>query len=66
MWVSDRRLYLDKHGKAVEADDPRAAELLCGHSDPIPWQQARDLGLVDKDGNTLPPKEKPAGKAKDQ
>lgn len=64
MWISDRRLYLDKKGHVVEDGDAAAVDLLCGHSDAIPVEQAQKLGLVDKDGNTLPPKEK-AGKAKD-
>lgn len=47
MWTADRRLYLDKEGKAVEADDPSRTSLLVAEGGSIPLDQAAQLGLVE-------------------
>jgi hypothetical protein len=45
-WVADRRLYLDKDGKAVEANDPSRATLLVAAGNTIPLEEAERLGLT--------------------
>ncbi len=45
-YVANRRLYLDKDGKVVEANDPTRATLLVPAGGTLPEQQARDLGLL--------------------
>lgn len=45
-WTADRRLYLDKDGKVVEADDPTRARLLIAQGGALPIEQAKALGLV--------------------
>lgn len=45
-WTADRRLYLDKNGKVVEADDPGRVSLLVAQGGSIPLVQAEALGLV--------------------
>lgn len=47
MWTADRRLYLDKDGKAVEANDPARSSLLVAEGGSIPLDQAAQLGLVE-------------------
>ena len=64
MWTANRRIYLDKRGRAVEEGDEHAVTLLAGAWDRIPMEQAIKLGLVDKDGNTVDPKDR-APKAKE-
>lgn len=47
LWTADRRLYLDRAGKVVEADDPtRATLLVAGPGATIPYAQAETLGLT--------------------
>lgn len=45
-FVSDRRLYLDKDGKVVEADDPARASLLVAKGASLPEDVARKYGLI--------------------
>ena len=45
-YIADRRLYLDKNGKVVEANDPTRAVLLVGAGGTLPEARARELGLV--------------------
>jgi hypothetical protein len=47
-WTADRRLYLDKNGKVVEANDPTRARLLVAAGATIPLDRARELGLVEE------------------
>jgi hypothetical protein len=47
MWKADRRLYLDRAGKVVEADDPTKHKLLVNKDQSLPLAQARELGLTD-------------------
>ena len=46
-FTSDRRLYLDKYGKVVEADDPTKLTLLVGEGGTIPMARAKELGLTE-------------------
>lgn len=46
MWTSNRRLYLDKDGKVVEADDPTRQSLLVAAGGSIPLADAERYGLV--------------------
>ena len=46
MWTSDRRIYLTKDGKPVEAGDPNAAQLLVAAGGQIPLADAEKYGLV--------------------
>lgn len=43
-----RRLYLDKAGKVVEANDPARQTLLGTAGFTIPAERARELGLLDE------------------
>lgn len=45
-WTADRRLYLDKDGKVVEANDPNRARLLVAAGNTIPLEEAERLGLA--------------------
>jgi hypothetical protein len=56
-WTANRRIYLDQHGRAVEADDPARASLLVPAGGTLPLERARALGLV---ADPEPPA--PAGK----
>lgn len=46
LWTADRRLYLDKDGKVVEADDPTRQSLLVATGGTIPLADAERYGLV--------------------
>ncbi len=46
IWKADRRLYLDRAGKVVEATDPTRAMLLVPEGGTLPMDRALDLGLV--------------------
>lgn len=46
MWTSDRRLYLDKDGKVVEADDPTRVSLLVAAGGNMPMADAERYGLT--------------------
>lgn len=46
-WTADRRLYLNKDGKAVEADDPARVSLLVAEGGAIELERAQQLGLVE-------------------
>lgn len=46
LWTADRRLYLDKDGKVVEADDPTRQSLLVAVGGTIPLADAERYGLV--------------------
>jgi hypothetical protein len=63
-WTADRRLYLDKDGNVVEADDPARATLLVNAGAALPLDQARALGLVDADGAAVKAKKASANKAR--
>lgn len=45
-WTADRRLYLDKDGKVVEANDPTRTRLLVAAGNTIPIEEAQRLGLI--------------------
>lgn len=45
-FISDRRLYLDENGNAVEANDPARSTLLVGKGGAMPMARARELGIV--------------------
>lgn len=45
-WTAPRRLYLNKEGAVVEADDPERESLLVAAGGHIPLAQAQTLGLV--------------------
>lgn len=45
-WTADRRLYLDKDGTVVEADNPARVRLLIAEGGTLPIEQARALGLI--------------------
>ena len=46
LWTSDRRIYLNAEGKAVEADDPTKQSLLVAQGGTIPLADAEKYGLV--------------------
>lgn len=46
MWTADRRLYLDKDGKVVEANDPTRQRLLIAQGGNMPLELAQKYGLV--------------------
>jgi hypothetical protein len=46
VWTANRRLYLDKAGRVVEADDPNRASLLVPAGGALPLDRARELGLL--------------------
>ena len=46
IWTADRRIYLDKHGNAVEADNPAKAVLLVPAGGALPMERAQALGLA--------------------
>lgn len=61
MYVATRRLYLDKDGKVVEADDPTRQSLLVAVGGKLMPEDAQRYGLVDADGKA---KAAPSNKAK--
>lgn len=69
LWTSDRRLYLDKDGKVVEADDPTRQSLLVAQGGTIPLADAQRYGLTTPIAPAAPGDEQkakaaPANKAK--
>lgn len=64
LWTSDRRLYLDKDGKAVEADDPTRQSLLVAAGGTIPLADAERYGLVEVTPAQVKAKAAPTNKAK--
>lgn len=48
-FIADRRIYLDRTGRAVEADDPARAELLVATGGSLPYERAAELGLVSRE-----------------
>jgi len=46
IWTADRRLYLDKNGRVVEATDPTRSRLLVPTGGTLPLSQADALGLL--------------------
>jgi len=52
-YAADRRLYLDKTGAVVEADDPARVELLAPAGGTIPMPRAVALGLVPDENNAV-------------
>jgi hypothetical protein len=46
LWTADRRLYLNKDGQVVEADDPTRQTLLVAQGGTIPLADAERYGLV--------------------
>lgn len=67
LWTSDRRLYLDKDGKVVEANDPTKQRLLVAQGGTIPLEDAERYGLITVTPAIVAPvekaKEAPANKA---
>ncbi|MBP7570779.1 MAG: hypothetical protein KBA95_12030, partial [Acidobacteria bacterium] len=61
-WTADRRLYLDRDGKVVEADDPARATLLAPAGGALPLARAQSLGLVT--GPDAPPPAEGGGPVK--
>lgn len=57
MYISPERLYLDKDGKVVKADDPNRVSLLVGKGGSIPQADADRYGLT---GTADEPDEKAA------
>jgi hypothetical protein len=59
-YTADRRLYLDKNGKVVEANDPTRATLLVAAGATLPEARARELGLlvVEEKAKAEPPQTK--------
>jgi pyruvate/2-oxoglutarate dehydrogenase complex dihydrolipoamide acyltransferase (E2) component len=45
-YIATERLYLDKDGKVVKADDPARASLLVGVGGRLPIERAEELGLT--------------------
>jgi pyruvate/2-oxoglutarate dehydrogenase complex dihydrolipoamide acyltransferase (E2) component len=45
-YIATERLYLDKDGKVVKADDPNRASLLVGVGGRLPIERAEELGLT--------------------
>lgn len=64
LWTSDRRIYLDADGKAVEADDPTRQRLLVAQGGTIPLADAERLGLVEVTPAVVKAKAAPSNKAK--
>lgn len=67
IWIADRRLYLDKDGRAVEADSPDRATLLVPVGGTLLYERARALGLIpapDFAEQAAPPASKPQPKNK--
>ena len=60
-WTADRRLYLDKDGKVVEADDPTRATLLAAAGNTIPIEVAERLGLTGEKARLAPANKLRAG-----
>ena len=60
IWTADRRIYLDKHGNAVEADNPAKAVLLVPAGGVLPLERAQALGLAAEPEPAEEPKAKPA------
>ena len=46
-FVSNKRLYLDKDGKVVEADDPNRHSLLIRAGGSLPYEEAQKYGLIE-------------------
>lgn len=46
LYTADRRLYLDKDGKVVEADDPTRTRLLVAAGGTMPLEDAERYGLI--------------------
>lgn len=63
MFKADRRIYLDKDGKAVEADDPARATLLIAEGQSMPIADARRYGLVAEEASTPAPDQGEPGDA---
>lgn len=64
-YTADRRLYLDKDGKVVEAKDPTRVRLLAPAGGQIPMERARALGLVTDEGAAGPAAAPPADDERD-
>lgn len=47
LYTAPRRLYLDKEGRVVEANDPTRVELLCPAGQTMPLYRAQALGLAE-------------------
>lgn len=66
MYVSPRRLYLDRDGKVVEADDPARVQLLVKAGGTLPEDEAQRYGLIEapeEKAITKPKANKAIGKA---
>lgn len=62
MWTADRRLYLDKDGKVVEANDPTRVRLLIAAGGNMTLEDAERYGLIATPATKAKPA--PANKAK--
>lgn len=63
-YTADRRLYLDRDGNVVEADDPNRATLLIGEGGALLLDDAVRYGLANPDGTAIqrqPAAEQPEG-----
>lgn len=49
MFTANRRIYLDKDRKVVEADNPARATLLIAEGQSMPDAEAREYGLIGGD-----------------
>ena len=52
--VSSRRLYLTKENTVVDENDPDAVTLLATAGSPIPFERAKELGLIGEDNKLRP------------
>jgi len=64
IWTADRRLYLDKDGKVVEANDPSRATLLIAAGGNMSLADAERYGLIAPAAPAEKARPAPANKAK--
>lgn len=57
-YIATERLYLDKDGKVVKADDPKRASLLVAEGGRLPIERAEELGLTNLEREEAPVEEK--------
>lgn len=63
-YTADRRLYLDKEGNLVEADDPKKNELLVAEGGTLSAEDAAKYGLTGEKAAKGPEENKAASPAK--
>lgn len=66
VWVSDRRIYLNAIGQAVEASDPARVSLLVAQGGTIPLADAERLGLTGEKAKAAPANKAKASKAENK